>query len=316
VIDCGPLGYLSTAAHGHADCLSFTAWHRGRWVLVDPGTYCYQADRSLRDHFRSTRAHNTVRVDGRDQSEMLGPFLWGRRADATALAWSAGPGWQYFEGEHDGYARFGVVHRRSLVYVLGGYWVVIDLIMGAGRHQVSATFQLAEGMSADGRRGWTFVDGEGRGVQIVPWMPDGFDVEVVRGREVEPAGWVSPGFGHMAPAPAFVATGAAALPTALAFAVLPLGSGGASDVTCTSGPRAEGIEVVATVDGGRDRLLFGSTGGGGERFAGRFGFVRERQGGTEASGLDVSEWTRGGERVDFLRAENQLGGRERSGARR
>ena len=39
VMDHGPLGYLSIAAHGHADALSLWLHIDGRPVLVDAGTY-------------------------------------------------------------------------------------------------------------------------------------------------------------------------------------------------------------------------------------------------------------------------------------
>ncbi len=313
VVDCGPLGYLSTAAHGHADCLSLTAWHRGQWVIVDPGTYCYQGDPALRDHFRSTGAHNTVRVDGEDQSEMLGPFLWGRRARPSARAWATSPHWQYFEGEHDGYSARGVTHRRSIVYVAGGYWIVIDFLLGTGRHELSATFQLKEGMSPGGSVGRTFTDGEGRSVRIESWLPEGVGVEIIEGREDPPAGWISPGFGHKTPAPALIARGAATLPAALAFAIIPIGDGESPEVSCPSGPVARGVEIVTAFADGSDRLMFGSAcRDGDERFVGRFGFVEERCGRRVASGLDVSEWTVGSARVDFTPVENLLRGTERS----
>src|SRR5690606_1299896 len=66
VFDAGPLGFLSIAAHGHADCLSMTLSVSGREQLVDPGTYVYHAEPEWRDYFRGTAAHNTVRVDGVD----------------------------------------------------------------------------------------------------------------------------------------------------------------------------------------------------------------------------------------------------------
>jgi hypothetical protein len=309
VVDCGPLGYLSTAAHGHADCLSLCLWHGGRWVIVDPGTYCYQGDPSLRDHFRSTWAHNTMRVDGEDQSHMLGPFLWGRRAEARPVAWAAGPDWQYFEGEHDGYERRGVTHRRAVVYVAAGYWVVVDTLLGTGRHEVSATFQLGEGMSEGGSADGVFSDDEGRSVRVASWLPDGVRLEVVEGREAPPAGWVSPGFGKRRPAPALVASGAATLPASLAFAIVPRGAGGEPDVSCPSGPVARGVTIVADFADGSDRLMFGSSrGDGGERFGGRFGFLSERRGRTTASGIDVSEWSDGREAVDHSPVENLLKG--------
>lgn len=79
--DHGPLGFDSLAAHGHADALSLQLYVNGTPVLVDPGTYIYNGDLEKRDLFRSTAMHNTVCVGGKDQSEMLGPFLWGKRSE-------------------------------------------------------------------------------------------------------------------------------------------------------------------------------------------------------------------------------------------
>ena len=82
-MDAGPLGFLSIAAHGHADCLSLLLSVSGKELLVDPGTYCYHTEREWRDYFRSTAAHNTVRVDGVDQSQIAGAFLWAEKAEAS-----------------------------------------------------------------------------------------------------------------------------------------------------------------------------------------------------------------------------------------
>ena len=72
----GPLGYLSIAAHGHADALSFVLNIGDREILVDPGTYAYHTDPAWRRYFRSTLAHNTVGIDGEDQSVQAGNFMW------------------------------------------------------------------------------------------------------------------------------------------------------------------------------------------------------------------------------------------------
>ena len=47
LVDAGPLGYLSLAAHGHADALSFTLSIGDREILVDPGTYAYHTRSGL-----------------------------------------------------------------------------------------------------------------------------------------------------------------------------------------------------------------------------------------------------------------------------
>ena len=54
----------------------------GREMLIDPGTYAYHTQRPWRDYFKGASAHNTVRVDGLDQSVSGGNFLWTRHARA------------------------------------------------------------------------------------------------------------------------------------------------------------------------------------------------------------------------------------------
>src|SRR5207249_5527456 len=98
-VDGGPHGFLSIAAHAHADALSLEVRHDGVDVLADPGTYCYHGEPEWRAYFRSTLGHNTIEVDGQDQSVSGGPFLWLRHADARVTdvvgdaeggrAWSA-----------------------------------------------------------------------------------------------------------------------------------------------------------------------------------------------------------------------------------
>lgn len=79
-IDHADLGYGSIAAHGHADALSFQLFIDGQPVFIDSGTYNYHVAPEDRNYYRSTSAHNTVMIDGQEQSEMLGPFIWGKKA--------------------------------------------------------------------------------------------------------------------------------------------------------------------------------------------------------------------------------------------
>ncbi len=140
VFDCGPLGFLSTAAHGHADALSVTLRLGGQDVLLDCGTYDYFTYPSWRDYFRSTRAHNTATVDGFDSSEMLGPFLWGRRADCRRLAWEPSAEGGRVCAEHGGYTRLAdpVIHRRAVsVDGTHGRLEVEDEFVCKGDHAVA-----------------------------------------------------------------------------------------------------------------------------------------------------------------------------------
>jgi Heparinase II/III-like protein/Heparinase II/III N-terminus len=73
---CGPAAPSFLPAHAHADALSLQLWWRGRPVLVDPGVFTYEPGPE-RDWYRSTAAHSTLRVDGRDQFRLWGAFRSG-----------------------------------------------------------------------------------------------------------------------------------------------------------------------------------------------------------------------------------------------
>lgn len=115
IFDAGPLGYPAMAAHGHADALSFCLAMNGRWWIADPGTYTYHREHSARDYFRGTRAHNTLTINGADQSQIGGPFMWVKSANAKMEEPIEQGAVVRVAGEHDGYEQFGVLHQRELL---------------------------------------------------------------------------------------------------------------------------------------------------------------------------------------------------------
>src|SRR6266508_915108 len=116
VADAGPVGYQTIAAHGHADALAFTLSVGGKEFLIDPGTYAFHTQGPWRRYFRGTAAHNTLRIDGMDQSQPGGTFMWLRKADARCTLWRSSDDRDVFEGRHDGYAHLPdpVEHRRRI----------------------------------------------------------------------------------------------------------------------------------------------------------------------------------------------------------
>ena len=115
--DGGPHGFLSIAAHAHADALSLEVRHEGVDVLADPGTYCYHGEPEWRDWFRSTAAHNTLELAGANQSKSGGPFLWSTHPRTNTVICDVGDQpVQRWSAEHDGYLRLTTpaTHRRSV----------------------------------------------------------------------------------------------------------------------------------------------------------------------------------------------------------
>ncbi|MCK4409303.1 MAG: heparinase II/III-family protein, partial [Candidatus Eisenbacteria sp.] len=280
--------------------------------------FCYHRDALWRDHFRSTPAHNTVTVDGLNQSKMLGPFMWGRRARAEQIAWATTARFDYFEGAHDGYARVsGVRHRRSVLFGKRGYWLVVDHLEGEGRHRISATFQLARGFSRGPGCGLAFASDDGRAVEFRTWLPGGMTTEILEGVDAPPRGWVSDGFGQKDAAPAVVAGGVVELPVTLLTAVIPFDGENAVAIDCLTGEWNGGAIFEITFPEGRDRVLLGAPGAAlpDERFSGTLGFAAERESGRETVGLDVTEWTKAGSDVIHEPVVNILSARGTRGAR-
>lgn len=149
VFDAGPLGYPSIAAHAHADALNVCLALGKEWWLVDPGTYCYHGEPQWRAYFRGTRAHNTITLDGADQSIMAGPFLWLRHARARLEGAGVSPsGWQWAAGSHDGYKGVGVIHSRAVRLSPDGADVTVtDRLQGTGIHNAEICFHFAPGVS-------------------------------------------------------------------------------------------------------------------------------------------------------------------------
>lgn len=86
IVDAGEIGPQYLAGHVHCDALSFEVFFKGKPVLVNCGTYAYQD--ALRPFFRSTLAHNTVRVDRREQSSCWGTFRTAKRQRCRCLEFS------------------------------------------------------------------------------------------------------------------------------------------------------------------------------------------------------------------------------------
>lgn len=147
VMDFGPLGFQSTAAHGHADALSIWLAIDDEYFLVDAGTYAYHLHPEWRNYFRSTAAHNTARIDGRNQSEMAGRFLWSEKTKAHLLKFEEQSANVLIDAEHDGYTRLPdpVIHRRSVRFCRTTADISIDdRFECGGRHEIELFFHLHE----------------------------------------------------------------------------------------------------------------------------------------------------------------------------
>jgi hypothetical protein len=207
VFDHGPLGYLSIAAHGHADALALWLTLDNHPVFVDAGTYLYHSGRATRDRLRESGAHNTLQIAGRSHSRVSGTFIWGSKADARLVASAPCPHWSV-TGEHNGYVRpFGVTHVRRLAKHEQGF-VVADRLSGGTPRPLPVELHFLchpdlRVFPADG--GVVVARADEFLVRIIP--PTGFSPMIVAGEQGTSRGWYSRHFGDLTPAPMIVLAG-------------------------------------------------------------------------------------------------------------
>ena len=145
IVDCGPIGAEYNPAHAHCDVLSYELAIDGRRVIVDSGVYDYEPSEE-RAYARSTEAHNTVMIDGEEQSEVWGVFRVARRAKPLSahMEQTSHEAIQ-FEGAHDGYMRLSgrPIHTRRISYHYEeASWIITDVVEGNGTHRMESLVHI------------------------------------------------------------------------------------------------------------------------------------------------------------------------------
>jgi hypothetical protein len=242
-------GALCSSGHMHADFLSVYLRLHGTPIIVDAGTFTYRSRKDRwpagepewRAHFRSTAAHNALCIESHDPlGRSAGDFPsgpLGARVVGKPLAAGAGIAWVEATVASD--TPYGG-HTRGVVHVGGHYWLVYDVLPPAAiaanawlglhfPHDASVCRQSERALVA------TIGDAKLR----VASSQGAQRVELFKGARTPLAGWISPRYGELVPAPACrVATTGGAVALATLFEPVP------------SGIAAPTIDLQQTVSGG------------------------------------------------------------------
>ncbi len=140
VIDVGNIGPDYIPGHAHSDTFNFELYIDKKPFIVDTGLSTYNTNRR-RILERSTASHNTVEIDGRDQSEVWGAFRVAKRAKITSLK----EGENYMEATHDGYKHIKAFHTRKFI-TLEDIIVIEDNIDGSKKHKGNAYLHFYPGI--------------------------------------------------------------------------------------------------------------------------------------------------------------------------
>jgi uncharacterized heparinase superfamily protein len=191
IFDCGPLGH---GGHGHYDLLNVEVFAHSRPLLVDPGRYTYSEDgQNLRRWFKSTKAHNTVTVDGADQT----PYRRGQPGKHVAtgafIGRKSAPGFDVLEGRVDSPC-YDAIHTRRVFFIADEYWLIEDRLSADREHRYDLRWHL----SPDAQGSTELLDGDRETVVLAPGLA--LVVAGAAGAQLEP-GWISPRYGVKRSAP-------------------------------------------------------------------------------------------------------------------
>ena len=153
IIDCGPVGPDYQPGHSHCDNLSFELSLKGRRVIVDSGC-CQYVDGDIRRYNRGNAGHNTLTIDGENQSEVWGAHRCGRRAyPLYANREERADGGLHFSGAHNGYKHWkgSPVQNRTITWS-GDTFLIEDRVEGEGSHDIEAQLHIHPGLVGAYRR--------------------------------------------------------------------------------------------------------------------------------------------------------------------
>jgi hypothetical protein len=221
VVRCGDVGQNGSGGHSHNDALSYELSIDGVPLIVDSGTYAYTFDVDARNEFRSTRAHNTICIDGSEIHPIDPQRVFELRHFARPTIELCALSNDHVElvGSHDGYRRLPspCLHRRHFSLATESAELTIrDELSGADAHDVQSFLHLASGtrLRRIGEASFEVKVGE---VQATISF-SGVDARELTIEE----GWISDSYGVRERAPVLVASAARRFPAFLSYTITPL----------------------------------------------------------------------------------------------
>ena len=144
IVKAGPPAFW----HNQPDNGTFEMWYDGKILFQDSGSYVYGGDKSVmdqRNYFRSTAVHNTLVLNGKDIEN----------TDSKTLLWKPEGDVQILVTENQSYEK--LKHRRSIFFVDGQYFVIVDEAVGSAKGMVELHYQMPRRKTSNSPMDMTFV---------------------------------------------------------------------------------------------------------------------------------------------------------------
>ncbi|MFD2203527.1 heparinase II/III domain-containing protein [Shivajiella indica] len=122
IADVNGISPFYQPGHSHADTFSFCLHYEGNPIIVDPGISTYEIS-PRRDWERSTKAHNTLVINGINSAEVWAGFRVGKRLKVEIIEENK----DFVQAIHDGYRKQKVKVSRKFD-ITNGIIEIIDFL--------------------------------------------------------------------------------------------------------------------------------------------------------------------------------------------
>lgn len=143
LMDVGSIGLLPSMCHGHSDIFSFILYLNNKPILVDCGSYQYNAHyKKYRDYFHGIHSHNTISINNEDQAIIGSGMFWLSNPNVKLLSTTTDKTLSC-EAQHDGYSRNQTIHKRKLEYQKQQQCILIkDTLISSNKKTKQFSFYL------------------------------------------------------------------------------------------------------------------------------------------------------------------------------
>jgi hypothetical protein len=247
--DMGPSG----SAHAHRDRLSLELSLGGHEILVDAGRYNYQPG-PWRDYFAGPAAHNVVLVNG--EGALPPPTTVGTPLPVTAQmteSYDFFSAKETFPGDPLS-GRGGAAHTRSILYLPGRFWLVIDAVAAFGQEKVETLWHFHPDVVVlrDGNDLVAWAD-ENLALRLRKIYGPELSWKIERGATDPVQGWYSPDYNEKWPSTAAIAENRGSGPSCTVWLLAPESPGTTlPEVSC----KLVGTTLYATIGAGWEANTF------------------------------------------------------------
>lgn len=176
-------------SQSHLDALSFSLYGDGMVLMPDSGLYSYE-ENEVADYFKSTYAHNTIVVDGKNQ-EIDGHVVAGELVEGDGYAYQAAVSNLYFDA----------VHKRAIMLIGKDAVLIIDELNSDTPHEYEQIFHLAPRaqINADNLNIDATWNDKKQMLRIVQLLSQNINLQSAKGSTSPPKGICSSNYNSITP---------------------------------------------------------------------------------------------------------------------